>query len=73
MTTAQESIRRLIKDDMYLPDEREIAAAILVRAVARATVARSAFHSDQCRAGAYLAHGRGAGGGVPRTSPDGTA
>ena len=47
MTTAQESIRRLIDDDMYVPDAREIAAAILVRAVAHATVARTAFHSDQ--------------------------
>lgn len=46
MTTAQRSLRELIKRELYAPDERAVAAAILARALAHATVARASFHSE---------------------------
>jgi hypothetical protein len=46
MTTAQRSLRQLLRQDMYVLDERAIAAAIIARTIAHATVARAAFHSD---------------------------
>lgn len=46
MTNDQRSLRALITQDMYVVDERLIAAAILARANAHATVARASFHSD---------------------------
>jgi hypothetical protein len=46
MTTVQQSLRDLIKHELYAPDEHAVAAAILARAVAHATVARASFHSE---------------------------
>jgi hypothetical protein len=46
MTTAQRSLRKLITEDMYVLDEHAVAAAILARAAAHATVARAQFHND---------------------------
>ncbi len=46
MTTVQQSLRDLIKHELYAPDEHAVAAAILARAAAHATVARASFNSE---------------------------
>jgi hypothetical protein len=46
MTTVQQSLRDLISRELYAPDDHAVAAAILARAAAHATIARALFHSE---------------------------